>query len=1581
MIKNFIIVFKYNKVTYIIIKGVKMKGRGVVLKIAVLAILFSLIFATAVDAFVKTYDFDDEENNTFIQNLGMFDISTWQDDFNDASKIDPSPPGSGESDNYEVASGKVSMINTYAAWTDPAWTKMKPITLTNNEGSSISNYPLLLTINYDSNMDPDYEDIRFKHENNVGTYLDYWIESYDTSSAKVWVRIPNVPTGQSEMYLFYGNPSATSESDFADVFTDWDYQWSSDEKVTNHADNEGTWDPDVSFDGTDEFIVAWEEGQAYYPPWSYGFKQEIRASIYDSSGNKEVDDKLVFKDGSYTYYRNEDPSIAHGNGKWFVAWEHFEPKNLPPHNPGADTMDIKARTVYKSGTGLSLGSVIDVCTETNCQADPNVEYDSANNRYFVCWEDARDGTSDYNIYGKLYNANTGGQYGSEITIADGSSNEVEPWVAFDSINEQFFVVWEEGDTANNGPFTIYGEIFNSDFSSSVWSGQISSTGTDDIDYNFPTVCFDEDTELYLVTWNDGDISDGDFWGDVHGKIYDSDGDVVANEFTISSGNYVRTDIVPYEFDIFFVSYDDNSKVYGKLVSGDGDVLGSEIQLSISSDPDMEADWANLAVGDGKIFVAWEDLRVDYPAQYDDYYPDVFANLWNLNIPDGSEVSYVIHSEQDLVLSAHVTSIEIAPSDLKYWDQFDASYSGSITFDILDGSTGTIILSDVDPPASISSLDATSIRLMSTFSRSNPSSSPYIDWWKVTWDVNNPPYTPSNPDPTDGETGVELDPILSWTGGDPDGDTVYYDVYFEADDPTPDVLVSEGQTGTTYDPGDLEFGTTYYWQIIAEDEYGAITEGPVWDFTTKFNNPPNTPSNPSPVNGAINVNLDADLSWTGGDPDGDTVTYDVYFGTSSPPPKVITNQSGTTYDPGTMSHVTTYYWRIKSWDEHGASTLGPIWSFTTKANNPPNTPSNPSPANGATNVNLDADLSWTCSDPDGDDLTYDVYFGDSSPPPLVSSGQSSTTYDPGTMSHGTTYYWRIKAWDEYGASTLGPIWSFTTEVNNPPYTPSNPDPTDGETDVDLDADLSWTGGDPDGDTVYYDVYFEADDPTPDVLVSEGQTGTTYDPGDLEFGTTYYWQIIAEDEYGASTTGPIWDFTTEINNPPNTPSNPDPDDGETDVELDPILSWTGGDPDGDSVTYDVYFGDSSPPPLVSSGQSGTTYDPGTLDLCTTYYWQIIAEDEHGASTTGPIWDFTTRCNDPPYIPSNPDPPDGATDVDLDADLSWTGGDPDGDSVTYDVYFGETNPPPQVSWGQEETTYDPDLEHSTLYYWKIVAEDEFGETTEGPIWNFTTAGNHPPTTPYNPSPYDGETDVDLNADLSWTGGDPDPDDTVVYDVYFGTISLPPLVSFEQTTTTYNLGTMTPLTTYYWQIIARDNHDAETEGPLWTFTTGEEINSPPTTPTIRSLSHPSGIVIIQPGVEYEFEVVSTDANDDEIYYYIEWGDGSIEDWIGPNPSGAPVIVSHTWPSGWTMGHIRAQARDTNGAESGWGDLLYFVSRDKSTSGNNFVLFPRLRLVIENILESHPRLQALIYQITERLLSRFADPESTPSQSNKLQR
>jgi len=292
-----------------------------------------------------------------------------------------------------------------------------------------------------------------------------------------------------------------------------------------------------------------------------------------------------------------------------------------------------------------------------------------------------------------------------------------------------------------------------------------------------------------------------------------------------------------------------------------------------------------------------------------------------------------------------------------------------------------------------------------------------------------------------------------------------------------------------------------------------------------NNPPNVPSNPVPANGSTNISIIASLSWTGGDPDNNTVTYDVYFGTTSPPSKKVTNQSALLYHPGSMNYTTHYYWRIIAWDNHSASTVGPQWEFTTKPNVPPKTPSKPSPANGSTDVLASADLNWTGGDPYNDTVTYDVYFGTTSPPSKKVSNQSALLYDPGSMNYTTHYYWRIIAWDNHSASTVGPQWTFITGLkpNTPPKTPSNPSPTNGATNVLLTAALSWTGGDPDGNTVLYDVYFGKTSPPP--KVKGNHTTTSYTPGTLTHNTLYYWKIVAWDNQSASTQGSLWSFTTK------------------------------------------------------------------------------------------------------------------------------------------------------------------------------------------------------------------------------------------------------------------------------------------------------------------------------------------------------------------------------------------------------------------------------------------------------------------------
>ena len=138
-------------------------------------------------------------------------------------------------------------------------------------------------------------------------------------------------------------------------------------------------------------------------------------------------------------------------------------------------------------------------------------------------------------------------------------------------------------------------------------------------------------------------------------------------------------------------------------------------------------------------------------------------------------------------------------------------------------------------------------------------------------------------------------------------------------------------------------------------------------------------------------------------------------------EITTDEMGNTF-------VTGYYLGTATFGYYSLTSYGYSDIFVAKIleNFPPNPPTDPSPPNTSTNVTITPTLSWSCTDPESDPLTFDVYFGTSPNPPLVGSDLIQTTYDPETLIYETTYYWHIVAKDNCGNETESEIWNFTTE---------------------------------------------------------------------------------------------------------------------------------------------------------------------------------------------------------------------------------------------------------------------------------------------------------------------------------------------------------------------------------------------------------------------------------------------------------------------------------------------------------------------------------------------------------------------------
>ena len=292
--------------------------------------------------------------------------------------------------------------------------------------------------------------------------------------------------------------------------------------------------------------------------------------------------------------------------------------------------------------------------------------------------------------------------------------------------------------------------------------------------------------------------------------------------------------------------------------------------------------------------------------------------------------------------------------------------------------------------------------------------------------------------------------------------------------------------------------------------------------------------PNPADGALHEDTWVNLSWS---PGRLAASHDVYLGDNfddvndGAESTFVGNQVGTdlivgfpgfAYPDGLVPG-TTYYWRIDEVNdtEPNSPWKGDVWSFRI----PPKTAYFPDPANGAESVDVDVQLSWTAGF--GSKL-HTVYFGDNLDDVSNAAGglpQGTTTYTPGPLVLAKTYYWRVDEFDAVGTHK-GNVWSFTTQG-----AVGSPEPANGVVDVTQSPILTWVHGVfADTHQVYFgidkDAVKNADTSSPEYKGSGNLGSESYDPGMLEWDTTYYWRIDEANNTNADSpwTGPLWSFTT-------------------------------------------------------------------------------------------------------------------------------------------------------------------------------------------------------------------------------------------------------------------------------------------------------------------------------------------------------------------------------------------------------------------------------------------------------------------------
>jgi len=290
----------------------------------------------------------------------------------------------------------------------------------------------------------------------------------------------------------------------------------------------------------------------------------------------------------------------------------------------------------------------------------------------------------------------------------------------------------------------------------------------------------------------------------------------------------------------------------------------------------------------------------------------------------------------------------------------------------------------------------------------------------------------------------------------------------------------------------------------------------------------------------------------------------------------------------------------------------------------------------------------------------------------------------------------------------------------------PNPADGTLYENTWVSLSWRAG---YYAVSHDLYFgpafdDVNDGTGGAFA--GNLATTSQvvgfpgfpaPDGLQPGITYYWRIdeVNDTEPNSPWTGDVWSFSI----PPKTAYNPNPADGAEFVDPNATLSWT---PGFGGKLHTVYMGTNFDD--VNNAEGGTplgsaSYSPDTLESEKVYYWRV---DEFDPPNTykGDVWSFTT-----PGAVGNPQPANGAVDVQMTATLSWTAAET---AASHELYFGtDTDAVKNATTASPEyigtralgsESYDPGgLAWDSSYAWRV---DEVypAETVKGLVWSFTTA-----------------------------------------------------------------------------------------------------------------------------------------------------------------------------------------------------------------------------------------------------------------------
>jgi hypothetical protein len=608
------------------------------------------------------------------------------------------------------------------------------------------------------------------------------------------------------------------------------------------------------------------------------------------------------------------------------------------------------------------------------------------------------------------------------------------------------------------------------------------------------------------------------------------------------------------------------------------------------------------------------------------------------------------------------------------------------------------------------------------------------------------------------------------------------------------LTSVGSSQTTV--SNIYFNQTYYWRVRLLNANDTSLWSTVWIFNTL-----NSVALVSPVNNATNVNVNVTLDWavvTGAS------AYHLEYSTEpnfNPSTYQSLGSGSSQFAVSGLPYGSVIYWRVRAAHPLDSTAWSAVWSFTT-AYQLTNAPVLVSPADMANNQSISLTLSWN-SVPTAVSYQYqiDEQATFSSPQSAITSNLNASISG---LNYSTVYWWRVRANNGAGYSPWSTAWYFSTATspfNNAPLLVS---PADGALSVVLAPTLNW---DPVNGAVSYEYEYDTDNQFNNPITNT--TGVTAAGiSGLNYNTTYYWRVRANDGSANSPYSTVWSFTTQQNPLAQAPVLLSPVNNAVNIPTNTTLSWNSVNT---ATSYEYQIDDDA---LFGSALSGsvaqTNVNVGPLNNGTVYYWRVRATDGNSFTPYSTVWSFTTVSNPMSAPVTLQSPADASILSGTSTTLQWNA------HPVANIYEYEYDTDPAFSSPQGATVnggtsaFISSLNNGSTYYWRVRGFNGSIYTPWSSVWSFSTPGTLPST--LLASPADGTTGLSLNPTLSWNA----LNGAVSYEVQWDT---DPAFGNPASQTTSNLSVVTsslnPGQTYYWRVRGNDGQNNGAWSVSWSFTT----------------------------------------------------------------------------------------------------------------------------------------------------------------------